>query len=488
MLRKRIRPVRVSFVIAIGLIAIAFRTTASGDVFASTRTVSGHQIVHYKDVAVPADLSVVPIAAYVPSGSSYNVITGTGTSSGTFTITGVPAGYYLLQFGSSYLWTNATKVNLDSNAGYRSTIVAADSNTSLTFDLTNLNAWQSTDIFEIICPNNLSFESTLDYLYPGVTPGATSFTGTYPYAFYLSDASQKDQYYATQLVTQDIQGYSMPALARYYAVPKFTQAQDSDTSINGKLKTIAQTNTLEGNANGADLATQALAANPGATLLDTTLALDVYPGSLAKGFITDTPDLIFYQGYNGGPPMITGDGDIGPIAYGNPYPKAWPPFVIYQYDALTYYTAPGATNSNALVTSAYGYTPTLPSPTSPIAPLVGVVQNPSISGNSFFANQSGVGLTPTLTWSAPTVGTATFYRVRVYQLINNGGNTDMPSIGALSTQATSLQIPPGLLTAGQTYVFLINARYTSGLNFAKNPYFQGPSTAYAGVTSGVIQP
>ena len=145
-------------------------------------------------------------------------------------------------------------------------------------------------------------------------------------------------------------------------------------------------------------------------------------------------------------------------------------------------------NSTALLTSAYGYTPTLPSSTSPIAPLVGVVQNPSINGNSFFANQSGVGLTPTLTWSAPSVGTATFYRVRVYQLINNDGNTTLANIAGLSTQATSLQIPPGLLTAGQTYVFLINARYTSGLNFAKNPYFQGPSTAYAQVASGVIQP
>ena len=488
MLRKQIRPDRVSFAIAIGLIAIAFCATASGDVFASTRTVSGHQIVYYKDAAVPVDLSAVTIAAYVPNGSGYNVIPGSGTSSGTFTIPGVPAGYYLLQFGTAYLWTNATKVNLDSNNGYRSTIVAADSNTQWTFNLANLNAWQSTDVFEIACPNNLSFESTFDYLYGGVTDGAMAFTGTYPYVGNLSAASQKDVYYTAQLVTQDIHGYPMPALARYYAVPKFTQAQDSNTSINGTLKTIAQTKTLEGNANGADLATQALAVNPGATLLDTTFALDVYPGSLAKGFITDTPDLIWYQGYPGGPPEITGNGDIGPIAYGNPYPAGWSLFVIYEYDAATYYTAPGATNSHALVTNAYGYTPTLPSSTSPIAPLVGVAQTPSVNGNSFFANQSGVGLTPTLAWSAPSVGTATFYRVRVYQLINNNGNTRMPIIATLNTQGTSLQMPPGLLAAGQAYVFLINARYTSGLNFAKNPYFQGPSTGYAGVASGVIQP
>jgi len=488
MITNHIDQVKLCFAITIVLIAIAFSPTASGDILASTRTVSGHQIVHYKDVAVPVDLSGVPIAAYVPNGSSYTVITGTGTSSGTFTIPGVPAGYYLLQFGGSYLWTNSTKVNLDSYAGYRSTIVAANSDTEITFDLTNLNAWQTTDVFEIVCPNNVSFESTLDYLSPGPTAGATAFTGTYPYVGNLSDASLKDQYYTAQLATEDIEGYPMPALARYYAVPKFTQAQDSNTSINGTLKTIAQTNALEGNADGADLATQALAANPGAILLDTTLALDVYPGSLSKGFITDAPDLILYQGYSGGPPMITGNGDIGPIAYGNPYSSGWPLFVIYEYDALTFYTAPGATNNAPLLTSAYGYTTSLPSSSSPIAPLIGVAQNPAINGASFFNNQTGVGLTPTLTWSPSSVGTTTFYRVRVDLLTNNGGNTTITNIAVLSTQATSLQIPQGLLTAGQAYVFVINARYAAGLNFVKNPYFQSPSEAYAGLASGVIQP
>ncbi|MGA2004558.1 MAG: hypothetical protein ABSG70_14325, partial [Terriglobales bacterium] len=215
---------------------------------------------------------------------------------------------------------------------------------------------------------------------------------------------------------------------------------------------------------------------------------DVYPGSLSKGFTTDAPDLILYEGYSGGPPILDQNGDIGPIAYGNPYPKSWPLFVIYEYDAATFYTAPGASNSASLTTSAYGYTTTLPTATSPIVPLVGVVQNPNVNGTSFFANQTGAGVAPTLTWSAPSVGTATFYRVRVNLLSNNGGNSTFTTVAVLSTQETSLQIPPGVLTAGQTYVFLINARYSSGLNFAKNPYFLGPSAGYAGVVSGMIQP
>jgi hypothetical protein len=487
MLIRRFPQTTLYLAIAI-VIAIVFVPAASAEDLAKTRTVSGHQIVHYKDAPVPVDLSQVTIAAYVPNGSGYNVITGTGTTQGTFTISGVPTGNYLLQFGVEYLWTNASKVNLDTNSDYRSTVVPANSDSTLTFDILNLNAWQDTDVFEIVCPNNLSWESTDDYLYGGMSSGATSFTGTYPYVGNLSEASLKDQYYVADLVTQEVSNIPMPALARYYAVPKFTQAQDSNTSINGTLKAIAQTNTLEGNANGADLANEALAANPGAILADMSFGFDVYPGSLSKGFTTDAPDLILYEGYSGGPPILDQNGDIGPIAYGNPYPKSWPLFVIYEYDAATFYTAPGASNSASLTTSAYGYTTTLPTATSPIVPLVGVVQNPNVNGTSFFANQTGAGVAPTLTWSAPSVGTATFYRVRVNLLSNNGGNSTFTTVAVLSTQETSLQIPPGVLTAGQAYVFLINARYTSGLNFAKNPYFLGPSAGYAGVVSGMIQP
>jgi hypothetical protein len=479
---------RFYFATIIVLLAVAFCVPAPGDDSNSTRNVSGHEIVHYKNGPVPVDLSAVPIAAYVPTGSSYNVITGAGTSTGTFTIPGVPKGFYLLQFGSSYLWTSNTMVDLDFNENYRSTGVAANSSTQITFDLTNLNAWQSTDAFEIVCPNNAAFESTDDYLYGAGTPGETAFTGTYPYVGNLSDASLKDQYYTEDLVTQEVGGYPFPALAGYYAPPKFTQAQGSDISIDGNFKTIPQTNAFEANINGADLAAQAVAANPNATLTNTGIALDVHPGSLAKGDSTSTPDLILYEGFDGGAPLITSNGDLGPVSYGNPYPASWPLFVGYTYYAATNVLAPGATNNAQVLTYVETITTNLPSTTSPLTTIVGVVQNPSISGTSFFTNQSGVGLTPLLQWSAPSVGTATYYQVTVDQLTNNSGNTEYATIATLSTQQTSLQIPTGVLTSGQAYVFIVTATYVSGLNFARTPYFYGPTTAWAQVLSGVIQP
>jgi len=216
---------------------------------ASTRTVTGTEIVHYKDANVPIDLSVVQVAAYVPNGGGYNVIPGTGTNAGTFSIANVPTGAYLLQLGSSYLAGTANTVDADYLIDERSTGVRANPGTTVTFDLTNLHAWQSNDIFELVCPNNGAFDE-----FPG-TVGETSFTGTFNYYGHLSDASQGDKNYILQLITQNVSGYPFTAAGRGF-LAIFTQQQGSDTPIDGKLATIPQTHSFEANINGADLTAQ----------------------------------------------------------------------------------------------------------------------------------------------------------------------------------------------------------------------------------------
>jgi hypothetical protein len=468
------------FISLMVLISAVWCAAARGEDLPATRTVKGTRIGHYTNGAVPVDLSTTTIAAYIPSGSGYTVITGTGTSSGTFTIANVPTGFFWLQFGTNYLWTSNSTVDADFYSGNRSDVVAADPSTTLfTFDLANLNSWQSTDALETVCTNNNSF----DFFFG--TVGETTFTGTFNYFGNLSDASKGDQYYAEQLITQSVAGYPFTALGRFIAPPKFTQANGSDTSINGTLLTVPQTHSFEANINGADLLAQALAANPGATLSFSDFALDVYPGSFAHGQTTATPDLIIY----GGIPTISTNGDLGPVLYGNPYPASkWPLFVIYGYFATTNYTAPGAASSTTILTGAFGNTTSLPSITSPIKPLVGVPQSPTVNGKNFFTNHRGVGLTPLLKWSAPAVGTATFYTISVFQLINSGGSTIAQGVANLATQKTSFRIPTGLLTTGQAYVFAVQAAYVPGLNFAKNPYFGGPTEGFADIISGMMQP
>jgi hypothetical protein len=448
----------------------------------STRTVSGHEIGRYKTGPVPVDLSTTTVAAFAPNGAGgYTFLPGSGTSSGTFSIPSVPSGFYLLQLGGTYLWTRGAVVDADFNVDSRSDTVRADQNTTVTFDLTNLNVWESTDFLEMVCPNNASFD-----LFFG-TIGETTFTGTFPYFGNLSVGNEGDQYYVFQLITQSVNGYPFTALGRYIAPPKFTQPQSSNTPINGEFRSIVQKHTFEANINGADLAAQALAANPNAVLVDTGVYLDVYPGSLAKGENTATPDLVAYN-FGTGQPFITTNGDLGPVRYGNPFPSNWPLWDLYQWSAATQYTAPGATNSTAISTDVFGNNPKLPTSSSPIKPLVGAVNSPSINHKDFFTDRTGVSTTPTLRWSPPSVGKATYYKVQIYQLSNNAGNTVATLIAGLNTQRTALLMPKGVLSSGQAYVFDIVAFYSPDVNFAKTPFMNGATLAHAHVISGMMQP
>ena len=447
----------------------------------SMRTVSGHRIGHYKDGAVPVDLSTRVVAAYVPNTVSYNEIVGTGTSTGTFTIPGVPSGFYLLRLGRQFLWTSNTTVNADYYASYRSTAVPPVNYTTLTFNLANLNPWQDTDLFEMAGPSTGSFD-----LFPGVT-GETTFTGTFQYTDILNDSTQGDKTYFIQLVTQPVGGYVFNSAGRFFAPKNFVQVDGSNAPVNGTFKTVDQNQTFRANINGADLAAQTLAANPGAVLVDTSLFLDVYPGSLAKGETTSTPDLMGYSFYTGRNP-ITVNVDLGDVSYGNPFPKNWPLFVGYQYFAQTPYLAPGATNGTAISTNVFGNTTTLPSQTSPIQLLVGTVIGPTVGGGNFFANLSGIGLMPTLSWAPPSVGTANTYAVFVYQLSNNGGNSQVSQVARLQTPRTSITLPPGLLSPGQAYVFRVRTLYLPGVKVQTMPYVTGPVNGLADVISGIMQP
>lgn len=468
-----------SLVIAVAMISAAWSFAE----MPPRRTITGTENGHYTNGIVPVDLSNVPVVAWVPNGTEYTKISGTGTSSGTFKIENVPDEYYLLQLGSTYLWTGNSVVDADYFAAYRSDVVYADyPNTLLTFDLTNLEGWQSTDMFEMACPNNDSF-----LFFPG-TVGETTFTGTFNYGpsnANLSNAAEGDQYFLTQLSTQLVGGLPFTALSRWLAPPKFTQAQNSNTAINGTLATYAQTNTFEANINGADLLAQAMASNPNAILYAWQIGLEPSPGNFSHGQTGSLPDFVIYNG-----PPITTNGDLGPVFYGNPYPSSqWTAVADYGYFASTSYTAPGATNSSSLGAATYVTTTNLPSASNPMKPLVGVPQNPLINGQNFFDdNQTGVGLTPALQWSAPAVGIPTYYLVGVFQLNNFQGYTQIIPVATLRTQETGVRIPPNVLSAGQAYVFSVSARYIPGLNFSKTPFSLGPTTAYSEILSGMITP
>jgi hypothetical protein len=80
-----------------------------------------------------------------------------------------------------------------------------------------------------------------------------------------------------------------------------------------------------------------------------------------------------------------------------------------------------------------------------------------IGGQDLFVSHTGVGLTPTISWDAPSIGTPTSYFVAVFRVDANGADTKTTVVADLVTTGTQIQIPPNVLTDGSTFVLTISA-------------------------------
>ena len=122
----------------------------------TTRTVTGTVVDRHVtlngEVAAPADLSSVAIAAVVPP--AFDLIQGIGTTAGTFTIPNVPEGTYYLQFGVSQFVTDRSSIDLSSDVLGRANAVAVTNPSPITFNVGNVQAWQTGDELQMFVPGS----------------------------------------------------------------------------------------------------------------------------------------------------------------------------------------------------------------------------------------------------------------------------------------------------------------------------------------------
>jgi hypothetical protein len=453
-------------------------------------TVSGTRIVNYVtttgDVLMPDDVSQFPISADLEDGASgFIQLAGTGDANGSYSIPEVPGGHYWLTLGpATAVWTSATKTDTGYDALGRPNAATPSLPMSVNLELSGLNPWQSADLQQIYAPNTntwLSFE----WGQMGVNDGTATISRSFSWTDPLIDASQDDQVYVTQLVTTPTSGAPVQVLARAAGPLQFTQWDGVDTNLTAHLEEVEAEQVLHASIQGSAFAQLETAINPSALPDSTYFYVDVQPEASSKGLIGNTPDLIWFDGTEN--PIRT-DIDMGDIAYGDPYPESWSQFLDYIHYVSVRYTAPGATVS----TDVYGYIEIqslqLPSTSHPVAPFVGPVSSPVIGGNSFFADQSNVTTTPTLSWSAPAVGTANGYKLEIFRLFTDGTDSFVESTGAVYTKATTIQLPPGMLSTGNSYFFCLSAIYQPGSDFETAPSRRAFPTGEAQALSGIVVP
>jgi hypothetical protein len=129
-----------------------------------------------------------------------------------------------------------------------------------------------------------------------------------------------------------------------------------------------------------------------------------------------------------------------------------------------------------------------PTASNTLAPVLGTVQSPTIADRDAVTDQSGVGLTPRLQWSPPSLGTPTHYRLIFTRAVDNAGTLEGSLAGVLYTTATDIVVPPGILTAGGTYVIRFTAYARGNVDAARQPFLTALPESSSDVLSGLISP
>ena len=442
----------------------------------------------------PTNLTLSVIEALVPNTSGgFDTLPGVGHSDGTFSIQNVPVGYYWLHFGTTYLWTNSNYVDWSFDQfGRPDGVYPSISPTNLSLSLTSLNAWQGSDELVWDVPNQgnaLSLPLTSADITNAPTLGATAlsgftmnFLGGTDLYFPLLDASKGDQAYLDQLTTRTAAGESYRALAKTYVAPATTMTDGVATNLSGGFLDIPQTSTLRLNWQRSAFVALAPSVNPSAAAGFNYLFTYAFPLPSSYGLPFNAFQLLDYTSTG------TGDLDLGNLSYGNPFPSSWSAAVETYQEFNVSYLAPGATTPVVLTRYTYQSTTTLPTATTPITPLIGPVQNPKINGKDLFSNQISVGTNPTISWSGPAVGSASGYVITCYRLSASGSSSGLQRKGSFRTRTTSITLPNGIMTAGNTYVITIAAIRANGVDFNSTPFKTALPYGFTSSMSAIVAP
>ena len=118
-----------------------------------------------------------------------------------------------------------------------------------------------------------------------------------------------------------------------------------------------------------------------------------------------------------------------------------------------------------------------------------------VNGVNFFSGGSPIGTSPTISWSAPKVGTPGIYGIQVHELFINPATprrTRRRTVANVITPDLSFKFPPGLLAAGKSYAFTVSATMAtsaaSATSIANAPFRSTIDTASARVTSAIFTP
>jgi hypothetical protein len=459
------------------------------------------------------------VEALIPNGAGgYTSICGSGDIDGLFTIENVPDGPALVHVGNLYTLINsASWVDLSSARLGRFNQTAASDNTALTFNVSGMTAWQDGDQLEFFSTQvDTWFFDIEQYGVPNEpSPGATSLGG-----LQILNSGFDSNGQPANLI-QGVSHSDLCTLAHLQARPSMDPAPNTVTyqamietltpsrlfeepdginfDIDGVFQRNDTPNVVSIDVKPYDYFAPASALPEGAVSADsftvfgiggiaTNAAHNIFPSGATADFLL----LDLSSGLTPGAHVVASG-----MTYGQPLAGSWYSSGVVVSRTLVQHTLPDAPGHSVLypqsVATSFQVSGTDPA-TRVITMNLSQPSSPRINGLDLLHTQSGFGATPTISWSPPAVGTPDFYTIGVSHIVNTGGGTFKAGNVSLATRDTSLTLPTGIMTPGQTYVINIGASHAVPLppgaesEATAVPFTGAPAGDLANIISAIVTP
>jgi len=484
------------------------------------RTVSGtFQTTYWPDDGSKTTVSSPPPEGYtakailVPetSAAGYTTIQFVLDSNQSFSLPDVPAGPYFLQLDrkavalcqgcpggapqEEVVLTQLIELRRDSpdltalSAARPDVAHAAPSQFVLHLDVTGLAPWVSGD--------SILTASSQGFHYGRMAPsrpaaGTTAAGGSWVlFSEGLPDASKGDVFYVYQRSTTPIgSGVSagtVVAASRYARLTDLTMTLSTSSLSLTLTDSAAQTGAVRADVRYSQFAALAPSVHPSALPATNGVGFSVQAVPHSVEY-PDMPSIFEHTGLLilNNLQTVTADADYGTLHYGEFLDPLWKTyrFVAYTFDAQVPFAGGAARMGAASVTSIVP----MPADPGPIVPVLSPPTEPRIEGRDAFAEQEGVGLQPTISWSPPAIGHATSYQVTVARQTQPVIAGETRFLSAIVYSGRTFRLPPGFLKQGSRYTATISARSGPWDAFDHAPFREGIPFHTADCITGIFIP
>ena len=458
--------------------------------------------------STPVPFNWTPVSSFVaalvpqPDGS-FQTLAGSAVN-GVFNIPNVPAGFYWLRISPTYTyWTSSS--NFDMGTDYAVPMIApapSTPTTTVNFSLTSLDTTAGTGWMQVVIPDGpplLPIEGT-------TAPGSSTWTGSAIINGNI-DLSEIKTAFAMQYEPAALGTVNGFVLGPELSLADLSLTSGTANTISGSLNpSVPASMNLSINASDWKPLFDRIAPTP-ITATGGVFAASVQPyptsqivtrasainliwsplSGLGPAFSPNGCSGSFSSFSNGSPilaPPLTSDIDAGTVQYSDPFPTAWlRSFTLIQC-ATVDISLPGG---SSIQTFILNNTQSTALPTAPVVPLISPVQNPMINGADLFTASTISGAAVTLSWSEPAIGAPYGYQVQILTPTNlPSGSSAYSSLATLSTAKTTLTVPPNLIGANGTFLFVITALIDGEANMETSPHHSALPVASANVISAPI--